>query len=72
MVEALLRGGDNLSGAIGKGFAQMQDLTYRLYEKGIFLYVVLIFVGFAIHYVLKYFIGLKLGRERYLKSAREQ
>lgn len=64
--------GENLGGAVKRGIAKMFDLATQLHKNGLFMYIVLIVVGIAIYYVLRYFIGLKLGREQAERKIKKQ
>ena len=67
-----MKGGDNIFGAIQKGINKTRNFTQILYEKGIFLYIVLIIVGILIYKILQFFIGIKLGREALLKKVQDR
>ena len=64
--------GENLGGAVKRGIAKLFDLATQLHKNGLFMYIVLIVVGIAIYYVLRYFIGLKLGREQAERKIKKQ
>ena len=54
---------DSLLAAVLNTINKIYDITSDLYEKGVFLYILLILIGFIIYYVLRFFIGIKKGRE---------
>ena len=60
----LLSAGDSLGEVVKNTLAKIYDLIIQLYKNGLFMYIVLIVVGIAIYYILRYFIGLKLGRQQ--------
>ena len=56
--------GENLGGAVKRGIAKLFDFVTQLNKNGILMYIVLILAGIGAYYILRYFIGLKLGREQ--------
>lgn len=60
----LASAGDSLGGVVKNGIAKMFDLATQLHKNGVFMYIVLIIIGVGIYYILRYFIGLKLGRQQ--------
>jgi hypothetical protein len=56
--------GENLGGAIRNGINYIYNLIIELHNNGVLMYVILIGIGISIYYVLRYFIGLKLGSQQ--------
>ena len=75
-LSSLSSSGDTLGGAVKNGIAKLFDLATQLNKNGVFMYIILIVLGIAIYFVLRYFIGLKLGREQaerqIIKKAQEK
>ena len=63
--------GNTLGEMIQNFFAKIVDLITQLRENGALMYIILIAVGITIYYVLRYFIGLKLGRLQAQKKKKD-
>ena len=70
--QLLSKTGENLMGVLKNAINLVTNTLVELQKNGIMLYLVLILVGFAIYYILRYFIGIRLGRMQAETNAKKQ
>ena len=62
----------NIGNSLKKSLSQLRDFAYQLNKHGLAIYIILIIVGIIIFYSLRFFIGLKIGREIQIERAKRE